>query len=429
MFFFVLSRRAWRAGIFRRRDRFRAYWFERLPALLSGGLPAHEEMQAAESREVLESLLLNRLATADGSDRLRISALYERSGLLAERIRLLRGGGRWQRLDAAGVLGQVGSVAALPALLDALEDPWLPLSATALRSLGMLQSPAAAPALLRFLRQQRPMEPNQWVEAVVACVRRGEDFLPLLQDDCETVRRLAARALAESPHTPPFETLHPFSFHPDPEVRGQVILALGHTREERALPLLVAATQDEVWFVRLKALQALAEMEATSALDAVLRATGDANFQVRQRAAATLAQLVSDPGEALEKLLKNRDRYAVEGFLSHLARAGLLWRSLALLRAPQERQRRDAEKLLRGAAAAGYSAVLLNAIEMHPAWQVRMAVARLVACIDDPVLDAEIKRRQLTASSSRGRRLFRAIGRSRRSPLGDEVHDSVGRLS
>lgn len=427
MFLFVLLRRAWRASGFRRRDQYRKHWSQRLPSLLSGELPGYEEIRWAESREVLESLLLNRLAAAEVSERERITALYERSGLLEDRLRLLRGGRRWQRLDAAGLLGQIGSRAAVPALLEALQDRWLPLSAAALRSLGMLQSPTAAPALLLFLRQQRPMEPNHWVEAAVACVPHPEDFLPLLQDEREAVRALAARALAESPHPTPFEALNPFAFHPDPEVRAQVIRALGHSRDERALPLLVAATQDEVWFVRLKALRELAEMEAVSGLDAVLRSTGDSNFQVRQRAAATLAQLVSSAGEALEKLMENQDRYAVEGFLSHLARAGFLWRSLTLLRSRREPSRRDAEKLLRGAIAAGHAAVLLDAIEMHPEWRVRMAVARWVARLDNPALVAELEQRRATASSPRSRRLFRAILNSRYSTVGDQVHGSVGR--
>jgi HEAT repeat protein len=173
----------------------------------------------------------------------------------------------------------------------------------------------------------------------------------------------------------------------------------------------------------------LAELGAASSFDAVLRALQDANFQVRQRAAATLASLVSRPGEALAMLAGTQDRYAVEGFLSYLARAGLLWRSLELLRAPDPRLRQDAAKLVKTALAAGYWPLYLNAVETHPAWRVRMAVARLLAAADHPELAAALERRLATAPTPRSRRCLRAILRSQSLHLGEQARDRMARLT
>ena len=427
MFAFILGRRAWRARDFRRRDRYRDYWFRRLPSLLAGDTPGSQEMRVPEARETLESILVNRLETAEGAEQKQLSELIERAGLLDQRIRLLQKGPRWERLYSATLLGQMRSPGAIPALVEALEEDWPPLCSAALRSLGRIGSAAAGPAILGYLQRGRPVEPNLWLEAAVACVPDLEDFASLLQDEREEVRVLAARSIAESPHPARFDSLNRFVFHPDPEVRAQVLRTLGRSRDGRAVSLLIAATHDSIWFVRLRALGALAELGDPSTLDAVLHAVKDSNFQVRQRAAATLASLVSCPGEALEKLLSSNDEYAVEALLSQLARSGLLWRSLPLLRSPQEQVRRDAEKLWSGAIAAGYHAILLNALETHPEWRVRVAIARLLARMDHPALVTELEQRLAAAPTTRLRRLLRAVLRSQTSCSGEKTRAPLAR--
>ncbi|MBI4458813.1 MAG: HEAT repeat domain-containing protein [Acidobacteria bacterium] len=433
MFVFILVRRAWRAYVFRRCDRFREYWGARFPSLLSGEVPSAQEMRTAEAREALESLLLNRREAAGEEEQKRLGEVFERAGLLEERIKILRRrGARWERLRSAAVLGQIRSAAAIPALSETLTDPCRPLCSEALRSLGLIGSPAAAPALLHFLRQGIPEEPAIWLDAVTACVQEAGDFLPLLQDEREEVRILAARALAESPQPLPsslFESWSSLAFDPNPEVRAQAMRVLGRSQDERAVSLLVSGTQDEAWFVRLRAVAALASAGAPAVLEAVLRTSGDPDFRVRQRAAATLASLAARPAQVLEWLVNMQDRYAVEGFLSQLARSGLLWRALPLLLAPGESKRQDAEKLLSGAVAAGYYQFLLDAVESHPEWRVRLAIARLLAEADNPELAEELQRRLWHASTPRLRRLLRAI-LSRQAVLQrDEINDSMAHRS
>ena len=435
MFAFILGRRAWRAYVFRRRDRYREYWQLRFPSLLSGGVPSAQEMQSAEAREVLESLLLNRLETAVEEEQKRLDEVFERSGLLAHRIQMLRRGARWDRFHSAAILGQVRSAAAIPVLTEALADSWPPLRSAALRSLGRIGSPAAGPAILTFLRQGMPEEPTIWLDAAVSCVSDVGAFLPLLEDAREEVRILAPRAAAEPPRpvpSPLFDSLSSLAFDLNPEVRAQAMRVLGRSKEDRAVSLLISGTQDEVWFVRLRAVAALASAGSAAALEAVLRASGDLDFRVRQRAAATLASLATRPAQVLEWLGDMQDRYAVEGFLSQLARSGLLWRSLPLLLSPEESSRQDAEKLLSGAVAAGYYQSLLNAVETHPEWRVRLAVARLLAQADNPDLATELQRRLQSAPTPRLRRLLRGILSRQLVMQGDEMgemHDSMAHRS
>lgn len=421
MLLFILARRAWRSGIFRRKDRFRAHWWKRLPALLAGATPTPGEMRSRMAREVLETLLLLRLQTAEERERKQISELIHRAGLLDYRLQMLRRGSRWNRLHSAAVVGQFRSAAAVPALAQALEDPWQPMQTVALQSLGLIGASTAGPAVLRFLRRGAPVEANLWIEAAVACVPKPEDLLRLLLDERSQVRALAARAIAEHPRPLSLESLRPLTFDPDPEIRAQAMRALGRSSDSPAIALLISGTLDPVWFVRLRALVALNERGDASALDAVLRATGDPNFSVRQRAAATLATLASRPGAVLEMLASANDRYALEGFLTQLARTGFLWHSLPLLTAPEERTRRDAEGLLGAAVSAGYHQVVLNAVETHPDWRVRVAAARLLARFSTPALRADLQERIAAAPNARLRRLLRAVSRRQLSLAGDKI--------
>jgi HEAT repeat protein len=412
MFLFILGRRLWRGRVLRRQDRWRQHWLRRLPDLLAGEIPAPGELRRPEACETLETLLVDRLQTATGENQELLSIVLERSGLLDRRIALLRHGRRWERLASAALLGQMRAPAAVSALLGALEEGWPLLRAAATRSLGMIACPAAGPPLVRTLLRGHTFDPNIWLDAVVACQPDPNAFLPLLEDIRPELRALGARAIAESAAAARFESLSPGVFDPDPDVRAQLLRALGRTSGRMALPLLVAATADPVWFVRLRALAALGERNDAEALPAVLRATRDAHFQVRQRAAATLARLAARPAGILRLLVGGNDRYALEGFLSELARAGLLWRSLPLLVDSDAALRHDAQELLTWALSAGSYQEVLHAVEAHPDRKVRIAAARLLAHAGKPSLLPELRRRQRDTPSARVRRILGLVIRA-----------------
>lgn len=412
MFFFILGRRVWRGRSLRRRDRYRLHWLRRLPDLLAGQIPTSGELRHVEARETLETLLTDRLQTGTGDNPELLSVVIERSGLLDRRIEVLRRGGRWERLHSAVLLGYMRAPAAVPALLEAMGSPWRPLRTAAVRSLGMIASPAAGPALLALVRDGLPVEPSIWLDAVVACIPELGAFLPLLSEGVPEIRALAARAIAQSPARPPFESLQRFAFDPDSEVRAQVLRALGRCADRRVVPLLIAAANDPVWFVRLRALAALADLGAAEAVGAVLCATRDPDFRVRQRAAATLSILATNPAAVLEILLRGSDRYALEGFLSELARAGLFWRALSLLRSPEAPLKRSARQLLTCAVNGGYFQEVLYAVEAHPEWRVRLAAARLLAGARNRALVPELEKKLAAASTERLRRILRCVLRA-----------------
>lgn len=123
-----------------------------------------------------------------------------------------RGEDRDVRLMAARALGTLGDHAAVPVLLDALSEDWLPMRVRTTVSLGQIGGPQATDALL-----------------------------PVMQSESATLRSFAADALAASP-TP------------------------------AATAVLVAALRDPTRKVRLAAAKALAEIGDPDALEALREA-------------------------------------------------------------------------------------------------------------------------------------------------------------
>jgi len=409
MLLYVFGRRAWRSFAFRRLDQCREYWLRRLPALMAGTIPTAQELQSAVARETLEALLTRRLQNADREDLQKIFAIIEHTGLLDRRIRMLRSGSRYERLRAAAVLGEFRSPTAVPVLTETLDDPWEQLRRIAFRSLAMIGSPKAGPKVLSALNEGIPVESSIWLDAAARCVSDPREFLSLLENNRGDVRALAARAIAEFPKPATFESLYPYVSHPDPEVRGRILQALGKTRDGRAVSSLVAGTTDETWFVRLRALAALTEYGPAGALDAVLKASGDKEFLVRQKAGAALARLTTHPAQILGMLLERKDRYAVEGYLAQLGRAGVFWRTLPLLKATEGRLRKQAEQLLGLAIEANFYTQVLHGVEVYPDWRVRVRLARFLQHHLTPAVQQEIEKRIVSASSPRARRILRGI--------------------
>ena len=410
---FMALRRWWRGRMFARRDALRRRWLERLPVLLSGVEISRAELDTRDRRETLETLVIDRLDVATGQEAERLKNLLERAGFLDRHVDWLRRVNRWQKLQSAALLGRAGARVAIPALLVLLRNPSSELRQAAARALTAIGDPRAASALLECTAQPSlPLHPKIWLHAAVACRVPTTALISLLHDRPGEIRALAARAVSELPEPATFDQVQEFAFDPDEEVRAQMARILGRTADPRAAPLLVSLAQDPVWFVRLRALAGIGELNRPECLDAVLHGTRDSHFQVRQRAASTLARLAAKPLPVLRYLANAGDRYALEAYLSQLGRSGLLWRTIALLRSAQAEERQDAASVLGAALRAGATQEFLYALETHPDFRVRLKVARLLVQQGTPELLPAIEQIQARLTAGREQRLLRWIGKN-----------------
>jgi len=109
-----------------------------------------------------------------------------------------------------------------------------------------------------------------------------------------------------------------------PEVRASAARALGNTNASYTLPALHSLAADPEWFVRLRAVVALGQIENTGKISILLRALCDANRHVRQRAAWALARMEPQLHQILEDVVATKDDYALQAFVSELERSGAI---------------------------------------------------------------------------------------------------------
>lgn len=409
---FMLLRR-WRRGRWLQyRDALRREALEQLPDLLAGEPISAAQLASRDKRETLERLLLDRLEVATGEEAARLRTLLESAGFLDRHLDWLRRGKHWQKLQSAALLGRAGAKLAVPMLLRMLRDPSPELRNAAARALAAIGHPQAASALLQLATEPSPpVHATMWLRMAVACRIPSAKLITLLHDDRAQVRAMAARALCELPDPPSFEQVDEWVFDSDDEVRAQMARVLGRTADARAAPLLAALARDSQWFVRLRALSAMGESNLLECLDAVLCGTRDSHFQVRARAALTLARLAARPLPVLRYLVNAGDRYALEAYLSLLGRSGMLWRTIALLRSPQPEERDEASALLGAALGAGATHEFLYALEAHPHAGVRLEIARLLARYGATALVPALEEIQARTAARRQQRILAWVKR------------------
>lgn len=129
------------------------------------------------------------------------ASLVEDTGFFGKLLRALWHPERTRAVLAALILGQLGDLRAVPALIEAaLHARDFGVQEAAARSLGRLQDPQAIPALALLLRMEVPLPVRlAAVEALGAFhdPRAREALRVALNDPSETIRR-AARAMWES---------------------------------------------------------------------------------------------------------------------------------------------------------------------------------------------------------------------------------------
>ena len=109
-----------------------------------------------------------------------------------------------------------------------------------------------------------------------------------------------------------------------PEVRASAARALGHTHASYTLPALHSLAADSEWFVRLRAVVALGQIENIGKISILLRSLCDTNRHVRQRAAWALARMEPQLDQILEDVVATKDDYALQAFVSELERSGAI---------------------------------------------------------------------------------------------------------
>lgn len=323
---FIVARRWYRARYFRRVNertfQLRSQWDD----ILSGRVPAVAWRLKRLDCEIVEAILLDSIEAANPEQLPPLLACLRNSGLLDVRIREARTARGWRRRAALVALGRTRAPESVPALAEGLDADDRETRIAAVRGLGRTGLLQAALPILDHLAEADLRIPEHAVKNALAscCGKSPAVLLTYLNRVNQPTRQLLARVLGEVANESLGEELIILASDPDPEVRAAAARATGHGQDSFALPVLSVLVKDKEWFVRLRAVVALASLKHTARIRPLLHALCDSNRYVRQRAAWALAGMGANLEHILAQVIETQDDYALQAFISELERSGAI---------------------------------------------------------------------------------------------------------
>jgi HEAT repeat protein len=323
---FIVLRRWYRARYFHKRNQrtvaLRSQWDD----ILSGKISAVDWRFNWLDCDIVESILLDSVEMSSAHELPPLLDCLRVSGLLDMRIYEARTSRGLKQRTALLALGRTRAMEAIPALAAGLDSHLRETRIAAVRGLGRTaRMEAAIPILDRMVTGQFDAPERSLKNALVNCCRSDPAvLLNYIEQTHGPVRELLARVLGELASPKLGEELLVLASDVLPEVRASAARALGNTNVSYTLPALHSLATDPEWFVRLRAVVALGQIENIGKINILLRSLCDANRHVRQRAAWALARMEPQLDEILEDVVATKDDYALQAFVSELERSGAI---------------------------------------------------------------------------------------------------------
>src|ERR1700730_17527691 len=323
---FIVLRRWYRARYFHKRNQrtvaLRSQWDD----ILSGKISAIDWRFNSLDCDIVESILLDSVEMSSAHELPPLLDCLRVSGLLDMRIYEARTSRGLKQRTALLALGRPRAMEALTALPAGLDSHLRETRIAAVRGLGRTaRMEAAIPILDRMVTGQFDAPERSLKNALVNCCRSDPAvLLNYIEQTHGPVRELLARVLGELASPKLGEELLVLASDVLPEVRASAARALGNTNVSYTLPALHSLATDPEWFVRLRAVVALGQIENIGKISILLRSLCDANRHVRQRAAWALAQMEPQLDQILEDVVATKDDYALQAFVSELERSGAI---------------------------------------------------------------------------------------------------------
>ena len=252
------------------------------------------------------------------------------------------------RAEAAENLGIIRHQPSWPLLVRALSDPHLTVRSVAARALASILEPESFPGLAEHLPsaalELAPEISAGTLKMALASfpVNEASRLKKFLEDPSWQVRSLAAGVIAamlqqqdagsgcESlpPCVPDAGVLDIFfgrlAFDQNPELRARASDVAGYVHDPRSLALLKQLVNDAEWFVRLRAVKALARHRPTSVVT-IKGSLTDSHWRVREAAAQALCDFGQlGVGVLLDHFSTTTDRYSQEQIAEQIGKAGML---------------------------------------------------------------------------------------------------------
>jgi HEAT repeat protein len=322
---FILIRRTYRKRYFAKRDARVFELRQKWDRLIAGEIPFETWRKKPFDRRIVEAIALDAFEAAGPEESARLLKFLRTSGLIEKRIYEARRLTGWRRMRALVALGRTRAPEGIPALAEGLRDRALEIRLAALRGLGRTACPQAAEEILAWVGEAGLSVPALPLQSALiqCCAERPQVLLPYVQHAEGPLREVLGRVLGEV--ATPSLGLDLLQFVGDDldELRAAAARALSHTKTGLAFDLLSELARDPIWYVRLRAIVSLGKLSGPRATPSLLRGLTDANRLVRLRAAEALVELETDMAPVFEQVVQTRDRYGLHAYLTALENADL----------------------------------------------------------------------------------------------------------
>jgi len=348
---FILLRRTYRKRFFAKRDRRVFELRQKWDALISGDIPYETWRKKSFDRRIVETIALDAFEAAGSEESARLLRFLRDSGLIEKRIFEARQLTGWRRMRALVALGRTRAPEGIPALAEALRDRDLEVRLAALRGLGRIACPEAGQEILTWLGESALSVPALPLQSALiqCCAERPQMLTSYVQHAEGPVRELLGRVLGEVATPSMGLDLLQFMGDEREELRAAAARAMSHAGSGLAFDVLNELARDPVWFVRLRAIVGLGGLCEPRAIPALMGGLVDSNRLVRLRAAEALVQLQAPMAQIFAQVVQTRDRYGLHAYLTALENADLrekLGRELQTSTEITEEQRGRLEKVL-----------------------------------------------------------------------------------
>jgi HEAT repeat protein len=250
-------------------------------------------------RAVSAELWIRLVGEATPERRARILEVLREAGVVASAERGTRRFSPWRRALACDVLARIGDQRCVPVLLERLGDRRPEVRSAAIRALGEIGSPIAAPAVGEAFLSRRLAPASVLSEAISRLGSAGADVFEQGLESADPVVRISASfglaAVTDEPEAQRARLARQLAWDGDPAVRSAVCSALGIIGGEAPPAELVAATRDGDLRVRRSAVKALGAFDDPSSVEPLIDCADDPDRETAIRAAEALTRLARRP--------------------------------------------------------------------------------------------------------------------------------------
>jgi len=341
--FSTIFRRVLHNWKYRRLDRYRDFYREKLNDLIDSGKVSHQlndfiSLPSSTKFQAIEDTLLDLI----NDDRYKesVKGLLERLGYIPFYEKRLKSNNNITRASAIDKLGRMLSETSTNKLVDTFRTKNAETISVAVRSLSKIGSTKALKGILEHLPHllKESLISQKTVEA--SLTNFGVSAIPTIieygrKNDDTMITASLLDVLSNLPFT---KVSCSFAIdhlkNKDAEIRAKALKVLSQadiSLIDFDQNLLVPLLEDTIWFVRLHAAKALGNMRYKKAADTLGGLLLDENWQVRDTAAMALTKFEDDSIDIFLKALKFKDRYAKESICEEIEKTDFISRLITNL--------------------------------------------------------------------------------------------------